>query len=142
VLVGGASAGRPLRGRLRWTAPAAVRLLEYAGLLWLAALAGPSSTPAAFALLAALAFRHYDLVYRLRFQGATPPRALGDAAGGWEGRLIGAWLLLALDLLPAGLYAAAAVLGIAFVADCVRGWARAGRDARPPLFDDEEDEAA
>ena len=142
VLAGGAAAGRPLGGRVRWTVPPAVRLLEYAGLLWLASLDGDAVTRAAFVLLAVLAFRHYDLVYRLRFQGATPPRWLGDAALGWEGRLIALWLLLALDLLPAALWVAAGVLAVAFAADCVAGWKRFGRDARPLHFDDEEDEAA
>jgi hypothetical protein len=142
VLAGGAAAGRPLRGRLRWTVPPAVRLTEYAGLLWLAALDGDAATRTAFALLAVLAFRHYDLVYRLRFQGTTPPRWLGDAALGWEGRLLAVWLLLALDLLPGALWVAAGLLAVAFAADSALGWARASRDTRPLHFDDEEDEAA
>ena len=37
----------------------------------------PLGAPAAFALLAALAFRHYDLVYRLRQQGTSPPAGWG-----------------------------------------------------------------
>ena len=140
VVLAGVAAGRPQEGRLRWVVPPLVRLGEYAGIVWLASLAGRSSLPAAFALLAALAFRHYDLVYRMRLQGSTPPRRLGDAAGGWEGRLIGAWLLLALGLLPAGMYVAAGVLGAAFLAESVAGWVRFGRGGPTTGFDDQAEE--
>ena len=88
VLAAGVSAGRPLHDRLRWIVPPALRVVEYAGLLWVAALAGPSAVPAAFALLLAITYRHYDIVYRLRHRGVTPPRALNRLAGGWDGRLL------------------------------------------------------
>src|SRR5439155_4271497 len=73
VLCAGISCGRPHSDPLRWTAPPLLRLVEYGGVIWFAALAGSSSLPASFALLAAVAFRHYDLVYRLRYHGVTPP---------------------------------------------------------------------
>ena len=63
-----------MRDQTRWAEPALLRAIEYAGLIWIAALAGESRVPAAFALLAALAFRHYDLVYRLRQRGTAPAR--------------------------------------------------------------------
>ena len=85
VLLAGASAGRPLRDRLRWVVPPSLRVAEYAGLLWLAALAGPSSVPAAFALLLAITYRHYDMVYRLRHRAMTPPRWLNRGALGLGG---------------------------------------------------------
>ena len=53
VVAAGVTGGRPLRDRLRWTVPPALRVAEYAGLLWLAAIAGASAVPAAFALLLA-----------------------------------------------------------------------------------------
>ncbi len=123
VVVGSASVGRP-HDRSVWAIPALVRLGEYAALLWLAVLAGRSGAPAAFALLAALAFRHYDLVYRLRQQGTSPPAWLGALALGWEGRVILAWLLLVAGGIPAGYYVLAIVLGVVFVADAVASWAR------------------
>ena len=126
VLVAGASSGRPHTDPLRWAVPPLLRLGEYAGILWLGALAG-GRTAAAFALLAALAFRHYDLFYRPRFLGAAPPRWLGDLAGGWEGRLIVAYVLLLAGALPAGLFAIAGVLGVLFVAESVHAWSRYGR---------------
>jgi hypothetical protein len=138
VLAGGASAW-PARERLRWSGPPLVRLGEYAALIWLAALAGRPALPAAFALLAALAYRHYDLTYRLRHRGATPARWVGALSGGWDGRLLGAVALLALGALAPGYAVAAAVFGIVFVGESAAGW-RAGARLRPAGFDDEEDD--
>ena len=141
VLAGGASAARPLRDRLRWVVPPALRVAEYAGLLWLAALAGPSAVPAAFALLCAVTFRHYDIVYRLRHRGVTPPRWLGLAAGGWDGRLVAGFLLAAAGAVPAGFFIAAALLAIVFVAESVRAWSTFGRTRQPEVYEDEEEGA-
>jgi Family of unknown function (DUF5941) len=137
VLCAGASTGVMADGRLRWALLPILRLTEYAAVLWLAALAGPSSYPAAFALLAAVAFRHYDLVYRMRLRGSAPAPWVNALSLGWDGRLIGAWLLLAAGALPAGFYVAAAVFGIAFVAEAVSDWVAAG----PPLAYEEDHEA-
>ena len=64
----------PAHRPLRWAVPAALRAASTAALLWIAASRATRRCPAAFALIAALAFRHYDLVYRPRFQGVAPPR--------------------------------------------------------------------
>ena len=141
VVMGGMSSGRPHTDRLRWAVPPALRLLEYATLVWIGMLAGASSRPAALALLCALAFRHYDLVYRLRHQGVTPPNWVGNLALGWEGRLAGAYLLWTADLLPEGYFVAAAVFGVVFVGDSILSWRRWGRAQQPVLYDDEEDAA-
>ena len=141
VLAGGLSSGRPHADRLRWAVPPALRLLEYATIVWIGMLAGADSRPAAFALLCALAFRHYDLVYRLRHQGVAPPDWLGNLALGWEGRMIGVYLLWVADLLPEGLFVAAALYAIVFVFDAVASWRRWGRAQQPVLYDDEEDAA-
>jgi hypothetical protein len=134
------SAGRPHTDRLRWAVPPALRLVEYAALLWLGALA--DATPAAFALLCALTFRHYDLVYRLRHQGVAPPPWVGDLAAGWDGRLIVGFALMALGALPAGFYIAAALLGAVFVGDSVAGWRQFGRALQPAVYEDEEEQDA
>ena len=68
--------------------------------------------PAAFALMSALAFRHYDLVDRFRHLGLETPRWVGIVGLGWAGRLIGAYVLLVLDVFPTGVFVAAAVLGV------------------------------
>lgn len=138
VLAGGISSGRPHTDRLRWAVLPLLRLVEYGTVLWLAALAGGSAPPAAFALLAVVAFRHYDLVYRLRYQGGPPPRWIGDVAGGWEGRLIAAYVLLLAGALPAGLYAIASVLGVLFVTESAFSWARVRRSSGVVEYEDEE----
>ena len=138
VLAAGASSGRVPRDRLRWTILPAVRLVEYAGLLWIAALAGAPAVPAAFALLCAVAFRHYDMVYRFRQRSAGTPRWLDRAAGGWDGRLIAGLLLAIAGALPAAFYVAAAVLGAAFAGEAIAGWATYGRSGQPPEPVDEE----
>jgi hypothetical protein len=141
VLALGASVGRPPRERIRWAEAPLVRLAEYVALVWIAALDGPSSYPAAFALLAALTFRHYDLVYRLRHRGVTPAPWVSALSGGWDGRLVAAWVLLAAGALPAGYWIAAGVLGATFVAEAVVGWVSSGRRVQRPLeYEDAEDE--
>jgi hypothetical protein len=140
VLCVGASSGAPARDKSRWAEPPLVRLTEYVALVWIAALDGPSSYPAAFALLCALSFRHYDLVYRLRHRGVTPARWVSALGGGWDGRLVAAFLLLVVGALPAAMFVAAGVLGAAFVGEAVVGWMWHGRVQRPLEYDDEEDE--
>jgi len=139
IVLAGVSAGRPLRDRLRWAVPPALRAGEYAGILWVAAIAGPSAVPAAFALLLAITFHHYDTVYRLRHRGIAP-RWLNRAAGGWDGRLLASCALAAAAAVPAGLYAAAALLGIVFVAESVASWATFARGDQGDDYEDEEDE--
>jgi hypothetical protein len=117
-----------------------LRLAEYAGLLWLAALDSSAAVPGAFALLAALAFRHYDLVYRLRQRGDTPRGWLNAVGGGWDGRLVVGFVLLVAGALPAAFYVAAGLLGALFVGESAAVWARLARPEVPVLYEDEEDE--
>jgi hypothetical protein len=87
-----------------------------------------------------LAFRHYDLVYRLRHAGTAPPAWLGDLALGWDGRLVLGYILLVAGALPAGFFIAAGLLATAFAAESIAGWRRFGRAPRPVTYEDEEDE--
>lgn len=112
IALGGLSRGGNLESdRFRWTVPPLLRAGEYAAIIWLAPAAG-------LALLVVLAFHHYDIVYRLRYRPPAP-LALG---GGWDTRLIAAWILLVADALPEGFYAGAGILGALFVAECVASW--------------------
>ena len=140
VLTLGIASGTPPRPAIRWAEPPLMRATEYTALIWIAALEGPDAYPAAFALLAALTFRHYDLVYRLRHRGVVPARWVSRLSGGWDGRLIVAFVLLAAGALPAGYFIAAGVLGVAFVSEAVYGWLAVGRVQRPLDYEDEEDE--
>jgi hypothetical protein len=139
VLIGGASAGRPSTGRFRWAGPPLLRAADYAGLVWIGSLAGEAD--AAFALIGALTFRHYDLVYRGRHQGAAPPGWVGLVAGGWDGRLVIAVVLLAAGALPTGFFALAALLAVVFVGESVASWRRFMAGSKTvELEEDEEDE--
>jgi hypothetical protein len=112
---------------------------EYSGYVWIAANTDDPAPAAAFALIAALAFRHYDLVYRSRYQGEPPPGWVQLVSLGWDGRLVLAWLLLAAGALPAGMFVLAAALGALFVAECTASWVRLS--SRPvSVYEDEEDE--
>ncbi len=139
VLVGGVASARPLTDRLRWAAPPALRALEYGGVLWIAAVAGASSLPAAFALLCAITYHHYESVYGLRHRGVSPPAWVSAVALGWEGRLLLGVVLLLAGGLPAGFYVAAALLVILLVGETVAEWRRF-RLGQQPVYDDEEDD--
>jgi len=139
VVIGGASLGGPLeRDRFRWVVAPLLRTGEYTVLLWISSAACSEGPAAGFVLLVVLAFRHYDVVYRLRYQGRMAPGWLGTVAGGWDGRLSVSWVLLAAGALPAGLYALAAILGALFVAECVASWSgRVGGPDQPTRYIDE-----
>jgi hypothetical protein len=138
VLVGGLAAGRPLPHRLHWMAPPALRAIEYAGLLWIGAVAGADALPATFALLAAITYHHYDTVYGFRHRGVAQPAWV--KAGGWDGRLVLAVVLLVADALPTASWILAALLALLWVTESVVEWRRFRLGAQP-VYDDEEDEA-
>jgi hypothetical protein len=139
VLLAGVSSGRPLRDRMRWTVPPALRAAEYGALLWVGAVA--DAVPAAFALLCAITFRHYDIVYRLRQRGETPPAWLNRLAGGWDGRILVGVVLGVAGALPAGFHILAGLLGIVFAAESVHSWLTYGRSPQAPVYEDEEEAA-
>jgi hypothetical protein len=140
VIVGGLSHGASHRDRMAWAVPPTVRLGEYAALLWIAALDDVASQPAAFALLCALAFRAYDLVYRLRHQASTPAAWVNAISLGWEGRVILAFLLLVAGALPAGYFVWAAIVAAVFVGEATVSWMAHARGQRTVDYEDEEDE--
>ena len=139
ILAGGIASARPLTDRLRWLVPPALRAIEYAALLWIGAVAGGDAEPAAFALLCAITYHHYESVYGLRHRGVRPPAWVRAVAGGWDGRLVLAVVLLVAGALPAGFYVLAVLLAALFVAETVAEWRRF-RLGQAPVYDDEEDE--
>jgi phosphatidylglycerophosphate synthase len=141
VLLGGLSRGRPHGGRLGWAAPPLLRVVEYGALLWFAVLSGGTAVPACFALLAALAFRHYDAVYRLRHRGDSGAASwVHDLGGGWDGRLVLACVLFLAGALAPGLYVAAALVAVLSVAESAASWLRSSRTERPAMYVDDEGE--
>jgi hypothetical protein len=138
VLVGGLASARPLRDRLRWTVPPALRAIEYAALLWIGAVAGDDALPATFALLCAITYHHYETVYGIRHRGVAPPAWV--KAGGWDGRLVAGVVLLVAGALPAAFWILAVLLAGLFLTETVAEWRRfhAGQQV---VYDDEEDEA-
>jgi hypothetical protein len=142
IVFAGAASGAPPGGRLRWTQLPILRACEYGALLWVAAVEGPSALPAAFALLAALAYRHYDLIYRVRLAGTAPPAWVNALSLGWEGRLLVAYVLLLAGAVTAGFFVAAGLLAAVFVGESAVSWVAAGRMRQPLDYEDEEDEEA
>ncbi|MFB7287083.1 DUF5941 domain-containing protein [Actinacidiphila glaucinigra] len=79
----------PLKGALDWIVPPVFRAAEYTTILVLAAVSDVNGAlPAAFGLVAAVAYHHYDTVYRIRGGTGAPPRRLVRATGGHEGRAL------------------------------------------------------
>jgi len=130
-LVRAVRAARP-RGaerRLSWLAPPVLRAIEYGTILAVAQLADPPATTAAFALVAVLAWHHYDLVYRRRHRGATPPAGVTIAGGGWELRTLIVLVAGALGVVGPVLWALAGALAVIFVPESISGWVRHQRQA-------------
>ncbi|HSD76279.1 MAG TPA: DUF5941 domain-containing protein [Solirubrobacteraceae bacterium] len=143
VLAAAPGAGRPAGRRFAWTVPPLLRALEYGTLIKLTALADPGGMAACYALLAVLAFHHYDAVYRLRQQGVAPAAWRRIAGGGWDGRLLVAAVLTLTGGLAAAEAAAAVVLGVAFAAESIASWARhAGAEHPAAVYEDDELEDA
>jgi hypothetical protein len=122
--------GERPRSAVWWLTPALLRAVEYGFVLAVAARfggdGGHSAVPAAYGLLVALSFHHYDLVYRIRYAGLAPPAWLGIAGGGYEVRLTIVSLLAVAgpSALQWGLAALAAVLAVLFVGESVSAWRR------------------
>ncbi|MEV6945422.1 DUF5941 domain-containing protein [Streptomyces sp. NPDC051172] len=124
---------RPLKGTFDWLVPPLFRFAEYGTVLVLAAKAAVNGAlPAAFGLVAAVAYHHYDTVYRIRGNAGAPPAWLVRAIGGHEGRT------LLVTVLAAGLTAsqfkvALAVLAVAValvvLVESIRFWVSAGAPA-------------
>ena len=86
-----------------------------------------SALPAAFGLVAAVAYHHYDTVYRIRGGTGAPPRGLVHAIGGHEGRVLVVTAAAALaqgrvGTLEVVLAALAGVLALAVLVESVRFW--------------------
>ncbi|MFJ2395744.1 MULTISPECIES: DUF5941 domain-containing protein [unclassified Streptomyces] len=123
----------PLKGALDWLVPPVFRAAEYLTVLVLAVKADVNGVlPAAFGLVAAVAYHHYDTVYRIRGNAGAPPRWLVRATGGHEGRTLLVTVLAAL-LTAAQFEVALTVLAVAVAVlvlfESIRFWASSGAPA-------------
>ncbi|MGW7418805.1 DUF5941 domain-containing protein [Streptomyces sp. NPDC054813] len=133
ALASGLALARPLKGALDWLVPPLFRAAEYGTVLVLASKSGVNGTlPAAFGLVAAVAYHHYDTVYRIRGDAGAPPAWLVRAIGGQEGRTllvtVVAAVLTATQFKVALTVLAVAVAGLVLV-ESIRFWASAGAPA-------------
>ncbi|TFE36122.1 CDP-alcohol phosphatidyltransferase family protein [Streptomyces sp. ICN441] len=133
ALTSGLAVARPLKGALDWLVPPVFRAAEYGTILILAARADvDGALPAAFGLVAAVAYHHYDTVYRIRGGTGAPPHWLVRAAGGHEGRTLAVALLAALLGAPQftiALTVLAVAVALVVVAESVRFWVSSGAPA-------------
>ncbi|MFG2449748.1 DUF5941 domain-containing protein [Streptomyces sp. NPDC048512] len=133
VLLSPAALLRPLKGALDWLVPPFYRAAEYLTVLVLAADADVNGAlPAAFGLVAAVAYHHYDTVYRIRGNAGAPPHWLVRATGGHEGRTLLVTVLAAL-LTAAQFKVALTVFAVAVallvLIESIRFWVSSGAPA-------------
>ncbi|MFD7026688.1 DUF5941 domain-containing protein [Streptomyces sp. NPDC059917] len=135
AVLAGAAVARPLKGALDWLVPPVFRAAEYTTVLILAAKSDvPGALPAAFGLVAAVAYHHYDTVYRIRGGTGAPPHWLVRTTGGHEGRVL---LTTALATVlaerasdfPVALTALAVFVALVVLVESIRFWVSSGAPA-------------
>ncbi len=135
VMASGLAVAAPLKGALDWLIPPLFRAAEYVTVLVLAAKADvPGALPAAFGLIAAVAYHHYDTVYRIRGGTGAPPHWLVRTIGGHEGRVLLLTVLAAVLAsreadFPVALTAAAVFVALVVLVESIRFWVSSGAPA-------------
>jgi hypothetical protein len=138
----GLAVATPLTGPFDWLLPPLFRTGEYGCVLLLALGSAPNgkvngALPAAFLLVAACAYHHYDTVYRLRGGAGAPPPWLIRATGGHEGRVLAVTAAAALWAEGRGFTVALSVLGgalaLVVLGESIRFWV----SSRAPAVHDE-----
>lgn len=142
VLTSALALARPLKGALDWLVPPFLRAAEYGTILLLAARSEVNGAlPAAFGLVSAVAYHHYDTVYRIRGGTGAPPRWLTAAIGGQDGRTLLVTVVAA--VLTGGAFRTALTVIAVFVAlvvlfESIRFWVTAHRRGAPAVHDEGE----
>ncbi|MEU9478184.1 DUF5941 domain-containing protein [Streptomyces sp. NPDC048191] len=123
----------PLKGPLDWLVPPLFRAAEYGTVLVLASKAGVNGAlPAAFGLVAAVAYHHYDTVYRIRGNAGAPPAWLVRSIGGHEGRTLLVTVLaaaLTASQFTVALTVLAVAVALVVLVESIRFWVSAGAPA-------------
>ncbi|MEV5882270.1 DUF5941 domain-containing protein [Streptomyces sp. NPDC052020] len=146
AVTSGLAVARPLKGSLDWLVPPFLRAAEYGTVLLLATKAEAGSAvngvlPAAFGLVAAVAYHHYDTVYRIRGDAGAPPHWLVRAIGGHEGRtLLAAVLavLLTASQFKVALTVLAVAVALVVLVESIRFWVAAHKGGAPAVHDEGE----
>ncbi|MFF1558391.1 DUF5941 domain-containing protein [Streptomyces sp. NPDC058279] len=135
TVLAGVAVARPLKGALDWLVPPVFRAAEYTTVLVLAVKADvPGTLPAAFGLVAAVAYHHYDTVYRIRGGTGAPPHWLVRTTGGHEGRVLLTAVLAAVLAtraadFPVALTALAVAVALVVLVESIRFWVSSGAPA-------------
>lgn len=135
AMLSGDAVGAPLRGALDWLLPPLFRAAEYTTVLVLAVKADvPGALPAAFGLIAAVAYHHYDTVYRIRGGTGAPPHWLVRTIGGHEGRVLLTAVLAAVLAsraadFPVALTVTAVFVALVVLVESIRFWVSSGAPA-------------
>ncbi|MER6961230.1 DUF5941 domain-containing protein [Streptomyces sp. NPDC000618] len=133
VLLSADAVSRPLKGSLDWLVPPVFRAAEYGTVLILAARSDVNGAlPAAFGLVSAVAYHHYDTVYRIRGNAGAPPAWLVRVIGGHDGRtLLVAVLVRVLtgEQFAVALTVLAVVVALVVLVESTRFWVSAGAPA-------------
>ncbi|MFJ4200369.1 DUF5941 domain-containing protein [Streptomyces sviceus] len=133
AIAAGQALHRPLKGALDWLVPPLFRAAEYGTVLILAAKADVNGAlPAAFGLVGAVAYHHYDTVYRIRGNAGAPPAWLVRAVGGHEGRTLLVTVLAALltaSQFTVALTVLAVAVALLVLVESIRFWVSAGAPA-------------
>jgi len=138
----GLAVARPLKGALDWLVPPFFRAAEYGTVLVLAAKADVNGAlPAAFGLVAAVAYHHYDTVYRIRGNAGASPAWLVRAIGGHEGRTLLVTVLaaaLSAAQFKVALTALAVAVALVVLVESIRFWVAAHLGGAPAVHDEGE----
>ncbi|MEU6982305.1 DUF5941 domain-containing protein [Streptomyces sp. NPDC046324] len=134
VVISGSVVAQPLKGALDWLLPPLFRAAEYGTILILAARSEVNGAlPAAYGLVAAVAYHHYDTVYRIRGGTGAPPAWLVRTVGGHEGRTLLVTVLAALASsgtdFTLALTALAVVVALVVLVESIRFWVSSGAPA-------------
>ncbi|MFF5965337.1 DUF5941 domain-containing protein [Streptomyces collinus] len=142
AVTSGLAVARPLKGALDWMVPPFLRAAEYGTVLVLAAEADVNGAlPAAFGLVAAVAYHHYDTVYRIRGDAGAPPAWLVRSIGGHEGRTLLVTVLAALltaSQFTVALTALAVAVALVVLVESIRFWVGAHKGGAPAVHDEGE----
>lgn len=136
TLLAGLAAGHPHTGRLDWLVPPILRVTEYT-FVAVVGLSSSASRPVVYVLLAAMAFHHYDLVYRVR-QRIEPPAWVNLAGLGWDGRMLVIAVGAMFGIDPFAFGALAGYLWVLFAGESVRSWLATPRRASQTVDLEEE----